>query len=99
MVVYQSAVRDGDRVFTSGQLPMKDSQLMTSGKLGGAVSMLSAMSPMRPRRTGSLAKAGNLVPCPSVIGHRSCAGNDAVRYLMDFIPWRSCYGRAGRRSS
>jgi hypothetical protein len=31
-------VRDGDRVFTSGQLPMKDGQLMTPGKLGGAVS-------------------------------------------------------------
>ena len=27
VVVYQSAVRDGDRVFTSGQLPMKDGQL------------------------------------------------------------------------
>ena len=26
------------------------------------ISMLSAMSPMRPRRTGSLAQAGNLVP-------------------------------------
>jgi enamine deaminase RidA (YjgF/YER057c/UK114 family) len=32
VAVYQSAVRDGDRVFTSGQLPM------TPGKLGGAVS-------------------------------------------------------------
>jgi hypothetical protein len=30
---------------------------------------------------------------------RSCVGNDAVRYLQDFIPWRSCCGRAGRRSS
>ena len=38
VVVYQSAVRDGDRVFTSGQVPMKDGQLMTPGKLGGAVS-------------------------------------------------------------
>jgi hypothetical protein len=38
VVVYQSAVRDGDRVFTSGQLPRKDGQLMTPGKLGGAVS-------------------------------------------------------------
>ena len=26
------------------------------------ISMLRAMSPMRPRRTGSLAQAGNLVP-------------------------------------
>ena len=62
VVVYQSAVRDGDRGFTFGQLPMKNSQLMTPGKLGGAVSMLSAMSPMRLRRTGSLVKAGSLVP-------------------------------------
>ena len=38
VAVYQPAVRDGDHVFTSGQLPMKDGQLMTPGKLGGAVS-------------------------------------------------------------
>jgi hypothetical protein len=29
----------------------------------------------------------------------SCAGRDAVRYLLDFIPWHSCCKRAGRRSS
>jgi enamine deaminase RidA (YjgF/YER057c/UK114 family) len=38
VAVYQPAVRDGDRVFTSGQLPMKDGALMTPGKVGGAVS-------------------------------------------------------------
>jgi hypothetical protein len=38
VVVYQSAVREGERVFTTGQLPMKDVQLMTPGKLGGVES-------------------------------------------------------------
>lgn len=35
VAVYQPAVRDGDRVHTSGQPPTKDGQLMTPGKLGG----------------------------------------------------------------
>jgi enamine deaminase RidA (YjgF/YER057c/UK114 family) len=49
VVVYQSAVRDGDRVFTSGQLPMKDGQLMTPGKLGGAVSEKEGYAAARPQ--------------------------------------------------
>jgi enamine deaminase RidA (YjgF/YER057c/UK114 family) len=38
VAAYVPAVRDGDRVFTAGQLPMKDGQLMTPGKVGGNVS-------------------------------------------------------------
>jgi len=40
------------------------------------------------------------------VGHRGarpvdhpCTGNDARCYLLDFSRWRSCCGRAGRRSS
>jgi hypothetical protein len=35
VAVYQPAVRDGDRLFTSGQLPMKDGQLMTPASSAG----------------------------------------------------------------
>ena len=55
VVVYQSAVRYGDRVFTSGQLPMKDGQLMTPGKLGGAVSEEAGFAAARQCRLNALA--------------------------------------------
>ena len=35
---YIPAVRSGDHVYTSGQLPMRDGQLITTGKVGGEVS-------------------------------------------------------------
>lgn len=38
VAVYVPAVRSGNHVFTSGQLPMRDGQLMTTGKIGGEVS-------------------------------------------------------------
>jgi enamine deaminase RidA (YjgF/YER057c/UK114 family) len=38
VAAYVPAVRSGDLVFTSGQLPMKDGSLMATGKVGGTVS-------------------------------------------------------------
>ena len=38
VAVYVPAVRSGNHVFTSGQLPMRDGALMTTGKVGGEVS-------------------------------------------------------------
>ncbi len=38
VAVYIPAVRSGNHIFTSGQLPMKDGQLMLTGKVGGEVS-------------------------------------------------------------
>jgi enamine deaminase RidA (YjgF/YER057c/UK114 family) len=35
---YIPAVRSGNHVFTSGQLPMREGQLITTGKVGGEVS-------------------------------------------------------------
>ncbi|MGI8524505.1 MAG: RidA family protein [Nocardioides sp.] len=35
---YVPAVRSGNHVFTSGQLPMRDGELMLTGKVGGEVS-------------------------------------------------------------
>lgn len=38
VAAYVPAVRNGDLVFTSGQLPMKDGELLVTGKVGGEVS-------------------------------------------------------------
>jgi enamine deaminase RidA (YjgF/YER057c/UK114 family) len=37
VAAYVPAVRTGNYVFTSGQLPMRDGQLITTGKVGGEV--------------------------------------------------------------
>ena len=37
VAVYVPAVRTGNYVYTSGQLPMRDGALMTTGKVGGEV--------------------------------------------------------------
>ncbi len=38
VAAYVPAVRSGNHVFTSGQLPMRDGELMLTGKVGGEVS-------------------------------------------------------------
>jgi enamine deaminase RidA (YjgF/YER057c/UK114 family) len=38
VAAYVPAVRSGKHVFTSGQLPMRDGRLITTGKVGGEVS-------------------------------------------------------------
>ncbi len=40
---YLPAVRTGSYVFTSGQLPMREGQLITTGKVGGEVSVEDAV--------------------------------------------------------
>ncbi|GHJ58444.1 LysR family transcriptional regulator [Nocardioides sp. OK12] len=37
VAVYVPAVRSGSHVYTSGQLPMRDGELMATGKVGGEV--------------------------------------------------------------
>jgi enamine deaminase RidA (YjgF/YER057c/UK114 family) len=43
VAAYVPAVRTGDHVYTSGQLPMRDGKLMTTGKVGGDVSAEQAV--------------------------------------------------------
>ena len=43
VAVYIPALRSGNLVFTSGQLPMRDGQLMLTGKVGGEVSQEEAV--------------------------------------------------------
>jgi len=38
LAAYQPAVRNGDLVFTAGQLPAKDGEMLATGKLGAEVS-------------------------------------------------------------
>ena len=42
VAAYVPAVRSGDHVYTSGQLPMRSGELMATGKVGGAVSLEEA---------------------------------------------------------
>ncbi len=44
VAAYIPAVRSGSQVFTSGQLPMRDGQLMATGKVGGEVSVGEAVA-------------------------------------------------------
>jgi enamine deaminase RidA (YjgF/YER057c/UK114 family) len=44
VAVYVPAVVSGDLVFTSGQLPMKNGELMLTGKVGGEVSPEEAVA-------------------------------------------------------
>ena len=44
VAVYVPAVRSGNHVFTSGQLPMKAGELMITGKVGGDVSLEDAVA-------------------------------------------------------
>lgn len=43
VAVYVPAVRSGNHVFTSGQLPMRSGQLILTGKVGGEVSVPEAV--------------------------------------------------------
>ena len=44
VAAYVPAVRSGNYVFTSGQLPMKSGELMATGKVGGEVTLEEAVA-------------------------------------------------------
>jgi enamine deaminase RidA (YjgF/YER057c/UK114 family) len=44
VAVYVPAIRSGNHVFTSGQLPMRAGELMMTGKVGGDVSLEDAVA-------------------------------------------------------
>ena len=52
---YIPAVRSGNHVFTSGQLPMRDGQLITTGKVGGEVTAEEAVECARQCALNALA--------------------------------------------
>ncbi len=55
VAAYIPALRSGSHVFTSGQLPMRDGQLMLSGKVGGEVSHEEAVECARQCALNALA--------------------------------------------
>ncbi len=55
VAAYVPAVRSGNHVFTSGQLPMREGQLMHTGKVGGEVSQEEAVECARQCALNALA--------------------------------------------
>ena len=55
VAAYIPAVRSGQHVFTSGQLPMREGQLMATGKVGGEVSQEEAVACARQGGLNALA--------------------------------------------
>jgi enamine deaminase RidA (YjgF/YER057c/UK114 family) len=55
VAAYIPAVRSGNHVFTSGQLPMREGQLMATGKVGGEVSQEEAVACARQCALNALA--------------------------------------------
>jgi enamine deaminase RidA (YjgF/YER057c/UK114 family) len=55
VAAYIPAVRSGGHVFTSGQLPMREGQLMRSGKVGGEVTQEEAVECARQCALNALA--------------------------------------------
>ncbi len=55
VAAYVPAVRSGNHVFTSGQLPMRAGELMLAGKVGGEVSLEEAVECARQCALNALA--------------------------------------------
>jgi enamine deaminase RidA (YjgF/YER057c/UK114 family) len=55
VAAYVPAVRSGNHVFTSGQLPMREGQLITTGKVGDEVSVEQAVECARQCALNALA--------------------------------------------
>jgi enamine deaminase RidA (YjgF/YER057c/UK114 family) len=55
VAAYIPAVRSGNHVFTSGQLPMREGQLMATGKVGGEVTQEEAVACARQCALNALA--------------------------------------------
>lgn len=59
---YVPAIRDGNLVMTSGQLPMVDGSLVATGKVGGQVSAEQATDLARTCALNAIAAVRSLVP-------------------------------------
>jgi enamine deaminase RidA (YjgF/YER057c/UK114 family) len=63
---YIPAVRSGNHVFTSGQLPMRNGELITTGKVGGAVSLEQAVECAQQCALNALAAIKAEVPLDQI---------------------------------
>ena len=67
VAAYVPAVRTGSLVYTSGQVPFVDGQLVASGKVGGAVGPEQAVQLARTCALNCLAAVHDLVGLDSVV--------------------------------
>jgi enamine deaminase RidA (YjgF/YER057c/UK114 family) len=63
---YVPAVRSGDHVFTAGQLPMRDGELLTTGKAGDGVTPEQAADCARQCALNALAAVNSVVSLDDV---------------------------------
>jgi enamine deaminase RidA (YjgF/YER057c/UK114 family) len=107
LAAYLPAVRTGDLVFTSGQLPMRDGVLAMTGKLGAAVSPDDGAVLARQCALNALAAIDALVGLDSVVAVVKVVG--FVASAPDFIGQpgvingasdllRAVFGEAGRHA-
>ena len=66
VAAYVPAVRSGSLVFTAGQLPMRGGELVTTGKVGGAVSPEQAADCARQCALNALAAINSVVSLEQV---------------------------------
>ena len=78
VAAYIPAVRTGNYVYTSGQLPMRDGQLIVTGKVGGEVSAELAVECAQQCGLNALAAVA------SVVGHLS-----AVKQVVKVVAFVS----------
>lgn len=67
VAVYVPAVRSGAYVFTSGQLPLRDGQLLLTGKVGGEVSAEEAYDCARQCALNAIAAVKSQVDLDQVV--------------------------------
>jgi enamine deaminase RidA (YjgF/YER057c/UK114 family) len=67
LAAYVPAVRSGNTVYTAGQLPMADGQLLSAGKVGGDVSAAEAAVLARTCALNALAAAASVAGGVSAI--------------------------------
>jgi len=66
VAAYVPAVRSGNHVFTAGQLPMREGQLLASGKVGGSITPEQAVECARQCALNALAAVRAEVPLDDV---------------------------------
>ncbi len=64
---YVPAVRSGAHVFTAGQLPLRDGELLVTGKVGGEVSAEEATDAARQCALNAIAAVGSVADLDSVV--------------------------------
>jgi enamine deaminase RidA (YjgF/YER057c/UK114 family) len=66
VAAYIPAVRSGNHVFTAGQLPMREGQLLATGKVGGSITPEQAVECARQCALNALAAVRAEVPLDDV---------------------------------